>query len=103
MPSQQLNRILTDVNVDTDKLQGWYDEAKPFVDAKGWSPNESRYWAWCHRYAQRKAMALGCQKVKGDSNDNTNNTDARQSRALQALLKSALSEIEAEKQGIYLG
>lgn len=98
MPSQLLNRLLNDTKVDTHKLQDWYDEAKPYVDAKGWSPNESRYWAWCHRYAQRKAMALGCKSVKDEKDPN-----AKQSRALQSLIKAALSEIEAEKQGIYLG
>ena len=109
MPSQALNRILIDTGVDTHKLQKWYDEGKAQVDAKGWSPNESRYQAWCHRYAERKAIALGCKKLQAGgadaagANGGSNGNNAHQSLALRALIKSVLSEIEAEARGIYLG
>ena len=97
MPSALINRINIDSGIDTNKVAQYYDEAKPLVDAKGWSPNEGRYHAFCNDYAYRKALQDGCKNVKNG------NQGAKNSRALQALLKSTLSEIEAEKQGIYLG
>ena len=97
MPSQLLNRINIDSGIDTNKVAQYYDEARPLVDAKGWSPNESRYHAFCNHYAYRKALQDGCKNITA----NTHN--ARNSRALQALIKSTLSEIEAEKRGVYLG
>lgn len=96
MPSQLMNRIADDIGMDTNKVEQWYDDARQQVDAKGWSPNESRYWAFAHRYAQRKAMEAGCKKT-GVEKDK-----AKNSRALQSLLKSTLSEIEAERMGIHL-
>ncbi len=96
MPSQMLNRINIDTGVDTTRLQQWYDEAAKNVDQKGWSPNEGRYWKYCNDYAYRKALEDGCKKV------NSNQKGAKTSRALQGLVKATLSEIESEKQGIYL-
>ena len=96
MPSTLVNRIASDVGMDVPKIEQWYDEGKAQADAHGWSPNESRYWKYINDYARRKALEVGCKKA-GDGLHN-----AKNSRALQALLKATLSEIEAEKQGLYL-
>ena len=100
MPSQLINRINIDAGVDTNKIAQYYDEAKSLVDAKKWSPNEARYMMFCHRYAYRKALIDGCKRLQSGEEDN--NEGARSSRALQALIKATLSEIEAEKSGIHL-
>ncbi len=96
MPSHLLNRINLDAGIDTNRIQAWYDQAKEQADKYGWSPHEGRYTAFCHAYAQRKALRDGVKHVKNG------NEGARDSRALQALIKSTLSEIEAEKAGIHL-
>lgn len=96
MPSQLLNRINIDAGIDPAKIAAYYKEGQEKIDAQGWSSNEGRYQAFCRAYAYRKALEDGCKRLSnGDEG-------ARNSRALQALIKSTLSEIEAEKQGIYL-
>jgi hypothetical protein len=82
--------------MDPTKIDQWYDDARKKADVLGWSSNESRYWDFCNRYVRRKALELGCKKL------GTNDQGAKNSRALQSLVKSTLSELEAEKQGIFL-
>jgi len=96
MPSHLVNRIAQDCGVDIDKVEGWFLKAQAFVDQKGWSPNESRYWSTVHRLVQRKIAQDGCKKIQ------QGNTGAQSSRALQGLLKAIMSEYESEAHGLNL-